>query len=140
MNKNRGNSRKSGGDPELSRRIKAILARNKAMKNGGATTKAQIAKSAGVSRTAAGKWVELGEIARENIAPLCSALKCSADELLGMRPLGAAAEPPFTLTELAEALEFAAKFEKMEKRTLTHREKAQVLLNVMHLELRPESG
>jgi hypothetical protein len=128
----RGNTR-NPSDPELGRRIVALMARNKVLNNGGAASKAQLATATGVSPSAAGGWANKGTVARQQIVPVCKALKCSADELLGMKPIGEVEAREYALDEIAEALEFVAKFEKMEKRTLSPREKAQVLLNVIHL-------
>lgn len=47
-----------------------------------------LAAHMGVSEQAVQKWIKKGTIAREHIPALCTYLGCSADELLGLRPIG----------------------------------------------------
>lgn len=134
MPKTASSSKRNSGDAELGRRIEALLARNKHLNNGGAKTRSDLAIAAGVSPTAAGKWVRTGAIAREQLVPICRALRCSADELLGLRKIGTAAAEPFDLDALVSALEFVDKTNKMKKSTMSYGEKAQLLLDVLALE------
>lgn len=46
---------------------------------------AALADAAGVSEAGVSKWVNKGQIARKHIPTICAQLRCSADELLGIR-------------------------------------------------------
>jgi len=58
----------------------------------------------GVSSQAVSKWRRTGAIAREHIKPLCVFLMCSADELLGLRPIGKHATTPVAKGDEAKLL------------------------------------
>lgn len=61
--------------------LDALIARSGKQKN-------LLAAHMGVSEQAVQKWIKKGTIAREHIRELCDYLDCSADELLGIRPIG----------------------------------------------------
>ena len=54
--------------------------------------KLALATHLGVSEQAVQKWVKQGTIAREHIRGICEFLDCSADELLGIVPIGQSAQ------------------------------------------------
>lgn len=56
------------------------------MRRAGVTNSA-LAEAVGSSLTAVGKWIKTGKFARENVVPICRALGCTADELLGLTSL-----------------------------------------------------
>lgn len=60
--------------------LEALIARSGRQKN-------LLAVHMGVSEQAVQKWIKQGTLAREHIKRLCLYLGCSADELLGIRPI-----------------------------------------------------
>lgn len=64
--------------------------------------KLALAAHLGVSEQAVQKWIKKGTLAREHIRTICEFLGCSADELLGLVPIGGEASQSVARFETAE--------------------------------------
>lgn len=99
---------------------------------------ARLADACGVSEAAVSKWAKEGQIARKQIPAICATLRCSADELLGIKSSVPSAGRALRSDALADAIEIVEKGLANSRVTLTPAKRAGLIIAIY--ELVEESG
>lgn len=102
-----------------------------------AVSVATLARALDVSDQGVQKWLRTGQIARTSIPGICRAIRCSADELLGLVPIASAARVAesqavyFSLSEAAQQIiQLAGQMRHNELDTLVHVSRALARLSI----------